>query len=57
VRVSAVDDPEAETLVLTKLVKLSAGQLATARRAALKLDARAYEISPDYRATSPAEPG
>jgi hypothetical protein len=54
VQVGAVDDPEGETLVLTKINHLGAQALARARAEALKLERRAYQISPEYRTTAPA---
>jgi hypothetical protein len=53
--VGAVDDPEGETLRLANLLQLSPQQLAEARAAALKLEARAYQVSSAYRHTAPAE--
>lgn len=55
VRVGAVDDPEGETLVLTNVLQLSPMLLQEARREALKLEARAYEVSEVYRLTPPME--
>jgi hypothetical protein len=54
VQITAVDDPEGETLVLTKFVQLNAKDLASARAAALKLDRHAYKVNADYRHTPPA---
>jgi hypothetical protein len=54
VQVGAVNDPEGETLVLTKINRLDAQALARARAEALKLERRAYQISPEYRATAAA---
>jgi hypothetical protein len=51
VRIGAVDDPQAETLVLTKIVHLGPGARAAANAAALKLDRHAYKVSKLYRAT------
>lgn len=53
VRVGAVDDPEGETLVLTNLLHLTPDGLAEAAREALKLEARAYQVSEAYRRTPP----
>jgi hypothetical protein len=53
--VGAVDDPEGETLVLTNVLHLGPQLLAEARAAALKLEARAYEINELYRRTPPAQ--
>ncbi len=55
VQVSAVGDPEGETLVLTQVRHLGKKSLANARRNALQLDRRAYEVSDVYRETLPAE--
>jgi hypothetical protein len=55
VQITAVDDPEGETLVLTKFVHLNAKDLASARAAALKLDRHAYKVNEDYRHTPPAK--
>jgi hypothetical protein len=55
VRVGAVDDPEAETLVLVKVSRLDAAALAQARAAALKLERHAYAVSRNlYGKTPPA---
>jgi hypothetical protein len=56
-KVTAVEDPEGETLSLAKTGLLSAGELAKARAAALKLEQHAYQISPVYRGTPPLAPG
>jgi hypothetical protein len=56
VRVGAVDDPEAEELVLVKLSHLDPGALAQAREEALQLERRAYRVRKDvYGGTQPAE--
>ena len=55
VLIGAVDDPEGEVLVLTNILHLSPELLAEARAAALKLEARAYEINELYRRTPPAQ--
>jgi hypothetical protein len=54
IRISAVNDPEGETLVLARIVHLSPPALAKAREEALKLDRHAYRVSRVYRTTSPA---
>lgn len=54
VKIGAVNDPEGETLVLTKLTHLAPHALAEARREALKLDRHAYQVSDVYRRTPPA---
>jgi hypothetical protein len=55
IKVTAVDDPEGETLVLTKVRRLCPNDLAKARKAALKLEKRAYKVSEVYRTTPPME--
>jgi outer membrane autotransporter protein len=56
VKISPVEDPEAETLELVKLLHLSPEQLAHVSEGALRLDNRGYEVSPDlYGLTPPAE--
>jgi hypothetical protein len=56
IRVGAVNDPEAETLVLVKLSQLDPGALAQAREEALELERRAYRVRKDvYGRTPPAE--
>ena len=54
VRVGAVDDPEAEELVLVKVVQLDETELAKARSAALELERHAYDVSKLYGRTTPA---
>jgi hypothetical protein len=54
VQVGAVDDPQAETLVLTSVGQLGPQALAHARQEALKLDRHAYQVSRVYRTTVPA---
>jgi hypothetical protein len=56
VAISAVDDPEGETLVLIGRKHLSPHALARARDEALKLERRAYEVSKVYGRTPPAVP-
>jgi hypothetical protein len=55
VRITPVGDPEAETLVLVKVVHLSPHRLKEASERALRLDERAYRVSKVYRRTPPAE--
>jgi len=58
IRVGAVNDPEAEELVLVKVRHLSGDDLAELRSQALQLDARAYVVRTDlYRHTPPAQAG
>jgi hypothetical protein len=53
---AAGNDAEAETLVLTKVRRLSRPAMAFVRREALKLDARAYRVRPSvYGHTPPAQ--
>jgi hypothetical protein len=54
VKITAVNDEEAETLVLTAAKRLNANDLAAARKAALRLDRHGYLVSPVYRHTPPA---
>lgn len=55
VKVSAVGDPEGETLSLTSFKKLSKREAARARSAALRLERNAYRVSEVYAQTPPAE--
>ena len=55
VRVAPVNDPEAETLVLSDVRRLGPRQMATARELALRLERRAYRVSDVYRHTRPAK--
>ncbi len=55
IQVSTTDDPEGETLVLTRNVRLSAHALARASRRALRLDRHGYRVSEVYRQTPRAE--
>jgi len=56
VKVGAVNDPEGETLVLSKVSQLSAEEMAKIRQEALELEKRAYKVSPPYRRSQPADP-
>jgi len=56
VQVGAVNDPENETLVLTKVAHLSPEELAKARQDALKLEKNAYKVNQVYRKTQPITP-
>jgi hypothetical protein len=56
VHVTAVNDPEGETLVLTNVSQLSPEDLANARAQALELEKRAYKVNRVYRQTQPADP-
>ena len=55
VRIGAVDDPEAETLVLVSVLHLTPLQLAEARVETLRLEAHGYQVSDVYRRTAPCE--
>jgi hypothetical protein len=50
------NEVEKETLALVKRQHLSSKELAKARKAALRLDKRAYKRSEVYRSTQPAKP-
>lgn len=54
VSIGALDDPEGETLELVAVNHLNRRQMTAARAEALKLDARGYENTTVYDATSPA---
>jgi hypothetical protein len=56
VRVGAINDPEGETLVLSKVSQLSPEDLAKARQQAQTLEKRAFKVSSIYRKTQPATP-
>ncbi|GHJ49074.1 hypothetical protein Cs7R123_64160 [Catellatospora sp. TT07R-123] len=53
IKITAVDDPEGETLALTRVRKLDLADRLAADLEALKLEQRAYEISPVYQTTDP----
>ncbi|UCE03029.1 MAG: hypothetical protein JSW67_02205 [Candidatus Latescibacterota bacterium] len=55
VQVGAIEDPEAEVLLLVNVIQLTPETLAEANRVALWLDSRAYENAEIYRETQPAE--
>jgi hypothetical protein len=55
VQVSAVEDPEGETIALTKDEQLTLTEMEWARQETLKLEERAYAISDVYGDTPPAE--
>jgi hypothetical protein len=57
VRITAIGDPEAETLTLTRVTKLGREGLKAARKAVRRLERRAYRISEVYQATKRARPG
>ena len=53
VQIGAVGDKENETLVLVEVTRLGTQALREARREALKLEKRAYQVSPVYQQTAP----
>jgi hypothetical protein len=55
VQITAVEDPEGQTLALIKDTELSENETLWARRRAFALEDRAYEISEVYKDTPPAE--
>ncbi|MDI1462826.1 hypothetical protein QEZ54_17760 [Catellatospora sp. KI3] len=55
VKITAIDDPEGETLVLVSKRKLPLAERLRADLEALKLEKRAYEISEVYRSTDPMQ--
>jgi len=55
IKITAVGDPEGETLVLVSVAHIGAAALAAARAKALTMDRRAYRVSAVYRQTPPAE--
>ena len=55
VLVGAVNDPEGEKLELINILDLNEQEMADARAAALKLEARAYKVSDAYRRTKPMQ--
>jgi hypothetical protein len=57
IKVEPVNDPEAETLHIVKMTKLSASALAKVRDQALQLEKRAYKISKVYQTTPPLQRG
>jgi hypothetical protein len=57
VRITAIGDPEAETLTLTRVTKLGPEGLQAARKAVRRLERRAYRISEVYQTTEPARRG
>jgi hypothetical protein len=57
VHITAIGDPEAETLTLTRATRLGPEGVRAARQAVRRLERRAYRISDVYQATEPAWPG
>jgi hypothetical protein len=55
IKITAVNDPEGETLNLVDVKQLSSEELAVARQEALTLEDRAYDISQVYAEADPAE--
>jgi hypothetical protein len=56
VKVGALNDPEAETLVLREIVQLDEASMAAVRQEALKLDQRGFRVSEVYCQTEPIAP-
>lgn len=54
IRIAAVNDPEGETLVMTRRRMLDPTELAAARQAVLDLDARGFQFNEVYAKTTPA---
>ena len=54
IQITAVGDPEGETLVLERIAHLNPNALARIHDQALELDRRGYEVSEVYRHTPPA---
>ena len=54
VQITAINDPEGETLNLTEVRQLDAAEMAAAREVALALEDRAYAESPIYGEADPA---
>jgi hypothetical protein len=57
VRITAIGDPEAEILTLTRVTRLGPEGLRAARQAVRRLERRAFRISEVYQATKRARPG
>ena len=57
IQITAVDDPEGETLALTKVGPVNDKELKKVRKQALKLEKRAYRISAVYGHTPPMTQG
>jgi hypothetical protein len=55
IQITPVGGSQQETLVLVKRVKMDAAGLTRARNAALRLERRAYRVSPVYQQTPPAQ--
>lgn len=55
VQIGAVGDKEGETLVLVEVTQLTPLQMLQAREEALKLEARAYQVSETYKFTPPMQ--
>jgi hypothetical protein len=53
VRIGAVNDPEGETLVLSRMARLTPAQLAEADEQVRTMDRRAYRTKDVYRSTGP----
>jgi len=57
VKITAVNDPEGETLVLTRVIRLGPQWVVHARKLALTLDRRGMRTNPVYKQTTPARRG
>jgi hypothetical protein len=57
VKIGAINDPEGETLVLTRNARLGPAERGHVDAAAARLDAHGHLISPLYRTTPPVLPG
>ncbi len=57
VKITAINDPEGETLVLTEIVQLTATQLKQVRTAARQMDERGCSVNQLYCKTPPARRG
>lgn len=55
IKIGAVGDPEAETLVMVERRQLGPTELAAARQATLRLDARGFQFNDIYAQTIPAK--
>ena len=56
VKIGSLDSSDQEVMHLTSLTQLGADAMNKVRSAVLQLDRRGYQVSVDYRTTSPAQP-
>jgi hypothetical protein len=56
VKIGSLDSSDQETMNLTSVTHLSATAMNGVRSSVLQLDRRAYQVSADWRTTSPAQP-